>query len=234
MAIDTPTDTQALSAIRVVLVDDHDVVRFGLRAVLETERDIEVVGEATNGKEAIAVVQRLDPDVVIMDLSMDGMDGMTATRALIDRRVRARVIVLTMHEEDGYLIPALEAGASGYLVKSTAARELVNAIRNVMTGEVPVRAAAAQVLARRWARKGAEEQAREMYEELSEREQAVFTLFAQGYTSTQIGERLHISPKTVDTYRRRIHEKSGIGERADYVKLALTLGLLRTPDAEDE
>ena len=119
--------------IRVLLVDDHAVVRAGLRAVLGEAKDIDVVGEARNGREAIAFAERLRPDVIVMDLSMDEMDGATATKELAAAGSIAKVLILTMHTEDEYLVPALEAGASGYLVKSAADRELIAAVRTVAT-----------------------------------------------------------------------------------------------------
>jgi two-component system, NarL family, response regulator NreC len=212
--------------IRVLLVDDHSVFRLGLKALLATAPDIEVVGEASDGEEALRLCARLKPDVAIMDLTMSGMDGVAATRRLAQERSETRVLVLTMHEEESYLIPLLEAGAAGYLVKSAAGRELVDALRAVAAGDVFVRPAAASVLAKGWTRRATRGEAQAIYVTLSERERDVLTWFAQGYTSAQIGERLRISPKTVDTYRRRIAEKTGLSERADYVKLALELGLL--------
>jgi len=220
--------------IRVLLVDDHSVVRLGLAAVLGAERDIDVVGEASDGAEAVAAVERLRPDVVVMDLSMDGVDGMTATRRIAGAGAGApRVLVLTMHDEQEYLVPLLEAGASGYIVKSAAGRELLTAIRTVASGKLYVRPAAAPVLAHNVARRASGTDNEAMFRTLSEREQDVFRLFAQGYTSAQIGERLNISPKTVDTYRRRVNEKSGLVDRADYVRVALELGLLAAPPRDD-
>ena len=212
--------------IRVILADDHGVVRLGLRTLLGAAPDVEVVGEASNGTEAIALVETLDPDVVVMDLSMDGMDGAAATRELKRRQARARVLVLTMHEEDDYLIPLLEAGAQGYVVKSAVSTELLEALRTVAAGRTYVRPAAARVLAEGWTRRTQSDEAQARYESLSERERAVFLFIAQGYATSQIGERLHISAKTVDTYRRRVTEKLHVTERADYVRLALKLGLL--------
>ena len=216
--------------IRVLIVDDHSVVRLGLTAVLGAEPGIEVVGEAADGAQAVSAAARLCPDVVIMDLSMGGGEqGIDATRQIAAGGPDApRVLVLTMHDEEEYLIPVLEAGASGYIVKSAAGRELLTAIRTVAAGRVYVRPAAAPVLATSWARRATQTDTAAAFRTLSEREQDVFRLFAQGYTSAQIGERLNISPKTVDTYRRRVNEKTGLVDRADYVRVALELGLLTT------
>ncbi|HEV7990574.1 MAG TPA: response regulator transcription factor [Gemmatimonadaceae bacterium] len=219
-----------MTVIRVVLVDDHAIVRTGLKAVLAEEREIEVVGEASGGLEAIALLQRVPADVVVMDLSMSDGDGMTATKAITAERDRApRVLVLTMHAEEAYLEAVLEAGASGYLVKSTADRELVEAIRAVARGEIFVQPTAARVLAQGARRREEHATDRARYERLTERERAVMRLIAEGYTAPEIGEQLAISPKTVDTYKQRVNDKLGLTHRADYVKLALKLGLLQAP-----
>ncbi|MEP6732246.1 MAG: response regulator transcription factor [bacterium] len=215
--------------IRVVLVDDHAIVRTGLKAVLGAAPEIDVVGEAAGGHEAVALLERTEADVVVMDLSMADGDGISATRTIThDKQQRARVLVLTMHSEEAYLEAVLEAGASGYLVKSTADRELVDAVRAVARGDVWVQPAAARVLAQgaRRREERATDQAR--YERLTDRERAVMRLIAEGYTAPEIGEQLAISPKTVDTYKQRVNDKLGLTHRADYVKLALKLGLLRT------
>ena len=173
----------------------------------------------------------LDPDIVVMDISMAGLDGIAATRELTRRHSRARVLALTMHEEEAYLVPLLEAGAMGYVVKSDASKLLLDAVNTVAAGRRFVRPQAAQVLAEALAGRRAQDETRQRFESLSERERAVFKLMAQGYSSSQIGERLHISAKTVDTYRRRINEKLEIGERADYIRLALDMGLLTASEA---
>ena len=212
--------------IRIVLADDHAVVRAGLKAVLGTARDMHVVGEASNGLEAVALAERLKPDVVVMDLSMDQMDGSTATKEIVAKGLASKVLVLTMHAEEEYLIQVLEGGAAGYLVKSAADRELVEAVRTVARGELFVRPGAARVLAKGLTRKDPAKAEREQYERLTERERDVLRLVAEGYSAPEIGEKLFISPKTVDTYKQRIHEKMGLSHRAAYVQLALRLGLL--------
>ena len=212
--------------IRVLLVDDHAILRSGLKAVLGAARDIEVVGEASNGREALDQVQRLAPDVVVMDLTMAEMDGITATRALGERENPPRVLVLTMHAEEEYLLPVLEAGASGYLVKSAADRELIEAVRTVARGDMYVSPSAGRVLARGIRKKDEHAELRARYDKLTEREQVVLRLVAAGYTAPEIGEQLYISPKTVDTYKQRVNEKLGLQHRNDYVNLALKLGLL--------
>ena len=212
--------------IRIVLADDHAVVRAGLKAVLGTARDLMVVGEASNGLEAVALAERLKPDVIVMDLSMEQMDGSTATREIVKKGLPSKVLILTMHAEEEYLVGLLEAGAAGYLVKSAADRELVDAVRTVARGELFVRPAAARVLAQGLTRKDPAKAEREKFEKLTERERDVLRLVAQGFSAPEIGEQLFISPKTVDTYKQRIHEKMGLSHRAEYVQLAVRLGLL--------
>jgi DNA-binding NarL/FixJ family response regulator len=214
-------------SIRVVLVDDHAIVRTGLKAVLADAPDIEVVGEASGGNEAVALVERSPVDVVVMDLSMADGDGLTATRELTHRSDGPRVLVLTMHAEEAYLEAVLEAGASGYLGKATADRDLVEAIHAVARGEIYVQPSAARVLAQGARRRDEQATDRARYERLTDRERAVFGLIAEGYTAPEIGEQLAISPKTVDTYKQRVNDKLGMTHRADYVKLALKLGLLQ-------
>lgn len=212
--------------IRVVLADDHAVVRAGLKAVLSSAKDIEVVAEAKNGLEAVSYAERFKPDVVVMDLSMPELDGTAATKQIVDKGLTSKVLVLTMHAEEDYLVPLMEAGAAGYLVKSAADRELVDAVRAIAHGDVYVRPAAARVLAKNLTKKDPEKVNRERFEKLTQREQDVLRLVAQGFSAPEIGERLYISPKTVDTYKQRIHEKLGLAHRSDYVQFALKLGLL--------
>ncbi|HXF23734.1 MAG TPA: response regulator transcription factor [Gemmatimonadaceae bacterium] len=212
--------------IRVILADDHAVVRAGLRAVLGAAPDIDVIGEASNGTEAVQLADTLDPDVVVMDLTMDGMDGTAATREIVAKHLRARVLVLTMHAEEDYLIPVLEAGAAGYLMKNAADRELVDAVRTVARGDMFIRPSAAKILAQGVTKKDPLNADRTRFERLTDREQNVLRLTAQGYSAPEIGERLFISPKTVDTYKQRIGDKLGLTHRAEYIAFALKLGLL--------
>ena len=212
--------------ITVVLVDDHAVVRAGLKAVLSTAKDVKVIGEGSNGKDAISLAQRLDPDVIVMDLSMGEMDGAEATKELKAKDTRSKILILTMHAEDTYLVPLLEAGVSGYLVKSAADRELIDAVRAVAHGDVYMQPSAARALAQRIQRKAEHADERTRFEKLTEREQNVLKLVARGYSAPEIGEKLFISSKTVDTYKQRINEKLGLTHRSDYVDFALKIGLL--------
>lgn len=214
------------SVIRVLLADDHTVVRSGLKAVLGTAKDIMVVGEAATGTQATAMAERCSPDVVVMDLDMPDGDGLEATKAIVAKGPRPRVLVLTMHSEEEHLLPVLQAGAAGYLVKSAADRELVDAVRAVAHGDVYVQQSAGRVLVHGLTRKDPAKADRDRYEALSARERDVLRFTAQGYTAPEIGTKLTISAKTVDTYKQRINEKLGLTHRADYVRLAVRLGLL--------
>jgi DNA-binding NarL/FixJ family response regulator len=215
--------------IRVVLVDDHAIVRTGLKAVLADAPEIDVVGEASGGNEAVELLTQTAADVVVMDLSMSDGDGLTATRAITGTGDGTRVLVLTMHAEEAYLEAVLEAGASGFLGKTTADRDLVEAVRAVDRGEIFVQPTAARVLAQGARRRDEQATDRARYERLTDREREVMRLIAEGYTAPEIGEQLAISPKTVDTYKQRVNDKLGLTHRADYVKLALKLGLLQAP-----
>jgi DNA-binding NarL/FixJ family response regulator len=215
-----------IDIINVLLADDHAIVRAGLKAVLGVAPDIRVIGEASNGADAVAMAERLKPHVVIMDLTMPGGDGVSATKSLAAATNPPKVLVLTMHTEEEYLMPVLKAGASGYLVKSAADRDLVDAIRAVMRGEMYVQQNAGRVLARGFVAKDPAGEERARFDRLTDRERNVLVLVARGYSAPEIGDRLSISPKTVDTYKQRVNEKLGVTHRADYVRIAMRLGLL--------
>jgi DNA-binding NarL/FixJ family response regulator len=217
--------------IRVILADDHAVVRAGLKTVLSSARDITVMSEASSGREAVALADRYKPDVVVMDLVMPDTNGVEATRQIVTSG-SAKVLVLTMHTGDEHLAAALTAGASGYLVKSAAERELVDAVRAVARGDVYVQPAAVRVVAQRLERTERVATDRARLERLTDREREVLRLVAEGYGAPDIGERLSISAKTVDTYRRRINEKLGISHRPEYVRFALRVGMLSLETTE--
>jgi len=216
--------------IRVVLADDHAVVRAGLKAVLTSARDIAVVGEAGTGREAVALATRLKPDVLVMDLSMPDLDGTAATKEIVSQGLATRVLVVTMYVEEEYLVSLMEAGAAGYLLKTDADRELATAIRAIAHGDIYVRSVAARVLAKNLIKKDPAQSEREQFKKLTDRERAVLRLVGLGYSAPEIGQRLFISPKTVDTYKQRIQEKVHLSHRSHYVQFALKLGLLTQSD----
>jgi len=214
--------------IRVALIDDHTIVRAGLKALLRGAPDIVVVGEAASGSEAVALATRTGADVVVMDLDMPGGDGASATRALAREAPSVRVLILTMHTEEERLLPLLDDGARGYLAKDAADRELLDAIRVVASGDIYVRPSVARLLASAIVptAKPATSMAGR-YEGLSERERTVLQLVAEGFNGPEIGARLGITAKTVDTYKQRIQDKLGLSHRSDYVRFALEAGLLK-------
>jgi DNA-binding NarL/FixJ family response regulator len=214
------------TTIRVILVDDHAMVREGLRVLLRNAHDISVVGEADNGVAALEVAQRVAPDVVVLDLDMPGGPGVDALRDLGRLMPQVRVLILTVHLERERLLPLLEAGARGYLTKNAASRDLVEAIRVVAAGEIYVRPSAARLLAAAVVPEQASESAQSRYRTLSDREQTILRMVAEGYSGAEIARHLSISSKTVDAYKRRVQEKLGLDHRTDYVRFAIEAGLL--------
>jgi two-component system response regulator NreC len=211
--------------ISVLLVDDHAMFRAGIRALLEAEGHVEVVGEGSSGDEAVDLVRALKPDVVVMDLSMPGSNGLEATRRIAALELDTNVLVLTVHAEEEYLVPVVEAGASGYLTKTSADTDLLEAIRIVARGQVFLPPKATTLLLKQY--KAAEADGEAGLRDLSTREQEVLALTAEGFSSREIGKKLFISPKTVDTYRSRIMDKLGLNHRSELVRFALKVGLLK-------
>ena len=211
--------------IRVFLADDHAVLRAGLRALLSREPDMEVVGEAASGSEALKKVEELQPDVVLMDISMPGMEGLEATAQIKQRAPGTKVLILTMHEDRRYLLPALKAGAAGYVVKRAADAELIGAIRAVQRGEAFLHPSMAKLLVEEYA--GGRASGASEGQPLSDREGEVLRLIAEGLSYKEMADRLGISVKTVETYRERIKEKLSLHSRAELVRYALEQGLLR-------
>jgi len=208
--------------IRVLLADDHAIVRAGLKEILSDTRDIEVTGEATNGQEALAQVRTRDFDVAVLDLSMPGRSGIELIRLVKDEKPGLRVLVLTMHSEHQYAVRALKAGASGYLTKESAADQLVAAIRRVAAGGAYVSAETAERLALdAGARAAGPPHAR-----LSDREFQVFQMIARGEAVGEIARRLSLSVKTVSTHKTRIMEKMGFDNPSELIRYALENKLL--------
>ncbi len=212
--------------IRILLVDDHAVLRAGLKALLDAEPDMQVVGEAPTGEEGIEKARELRPDVVVMDLSMPGMGGLEATRHIAQLEQDSRILVLTVHAEEEYLLPVLEAGGSGYVTKASADTELIEAVRTVARGEVFLSPSAAKLLLKGFREAEAGKEPSPL-ERLTDREREVAALTAEGFSATEIGKKLFISPKTVDTSRSRIMEKLGLKHRSELVRFALRTGLLK-------
>lgn len=215
-----------MSKIQVLLADDHMVVRLGLKALIDSEPDMEVVGEAENGQEAIDQARALGPHVIVMDISMPEMDGLEATRRIRAEQPDCHILILTVHAQERYLFPVLKAGAAGYVLKSTVDTELLDAIRTVANGSAFLYPSATRLLLEDYLDQLNQMPAQDAYEQLSEREREVLKLLALGYTAAQAADKLAISPKTVETYRTRIMQKLNLHSRVDLVQYALARGLL--------
>jgi two-component system response regulator NreC len=217
--------------IRLLVVDDHPVVRAGLCTFLNAQPDMQVIGEAVDGAEAIERAGELCPDVVVMDITMEGMGGLAATREITERLPECKVLVLTVHNSVEYLRQALEVGATGYVLKQAADTELAVAIRAVQRGEIYVYPVFTRVLLGDWAHDGEMDTSSQpdSYEMLSPREKQVLRLVVLGYTSRQIAEQLYLSIKTVGTYRSRLMSKLNLKSRPALVRYALRRGLLEDP-----
>ena len=214
--------------IRVLLADDHAVLRVGLRALLGAEPDMEVVGEAANGRQAVEKAKALRPDIVVMDISMPVMDGLEATRQIRELGLPCQTVMLTVHAEEEYLFQTLQVGGSGYVLKTSADTELIEAIRLAHRGEVFLYPSAVKRLLQEYLKGRAGDRRHD--ETLSARERDVLKLTAAGYTNQEIAAKLVISPKTVDTYRQRIMEKLNLHHRSELVRYALRTGLLTATD----
>ena len=221
-----------MKKIRVVLADDHVMLRSGLKLLLNGQMDIEVVGEASDGTEAVSKTAELKPDVLLLDITMSNMGGIDALRTIKEKRPSISILILTMHENEAYLLEALKAGASGYILKKAADNELMSAIRAVYSGEVFIpssltRSVVEEMVSGSVSR---EESVDNDQEQLSPRELEVLTLVAQGYTNQQIADRLYLSVKTVETYKARVMEKLSLGSRVELVRYALQHGFLSKDD----
>lgn len=225
-----------MAAIKLMLVDDHDVVRTGLRAYLATQEGIEVVAEASSGRQALERAVQTQPNVIVMDITMPDMDGLEATRQLKKILPEARILALTVHEDKQYLFEMILAGASGYLTKQAAAEELTSAVRAVYLGNVYLQPTLARYLLDDYRRLLQQSPAQSAGSQagppgkgldiLSERERQVLELIANGLTNPQIGTKLGISPKTVARHRERIMNKLDLHTCSDLVKYAIRTGLV--------
>jgi two-component system response regulator NreC len=214
-----------MQKIRVVIADDHAVLRAGLRMLINTQPDMIVVAEAGDGLAAVIQATETKPDVVVMDITMPAMGGIQAIEQIRQALPQTQILVLTMHDDTAYLRSALAAGASGYVVKKSADSELISAITAVHRGQMFVDLASSggaiqQALLREPSRPGDPKSL------LSQRERAVLTLVAEGYTNQQVADRLCLSVKTIETYRMRLAEKLGLRTRADLTRYALEIGLI--------
>jgi len=216
--------TKADTKIRILLADDHQVLRSGLRALLNMEPDFDVVGEASNGIEAVKLAETLRPDIIVMDVSMPEMDGLKAAEEIQSLGLKAKIVILTVHADEQYLFQTLKAGASGFVHKSSADSELIDAIRTANRGDVFLYPSAIKKLLEEYLR--GESRESDEKDPLTNREREVLKATVEGYTNNEIAEQLVISPKTVDTYRQRIMEKLNLHHRSELIRYALKRGYL--------
>jgi len=214
-----------MAKIRLLLVDDHEIVRAGLRMLFQAETDIEIVGEVGSGAEAIEAVGALKPDVVLMDVVMAGMNGIEATRRIKETYPDTAVLALTMHEDEQYFFEMLQAGASGYVPKRAAPDDLVSAVRIVYQGNVFLYPSLAKVLVRRYLNGGGRD-TDPLLEQLTPREREVLTHIAEGHTNREIATALGISVRTVDRHRENIMSKLNLHSRVELTKYAIERGLI--------
>ena len=214
-----------MNKIRVLVVDDHTIVRDGICALLALVGDMEVVGEAGNGSEALKMVKALEPDVVLMDIAMPIMGGLEATRRIRKEFPRTRVLALTQHDDKEFVFPVIEAGASGFISKVAASSELASGIRSVCRGDSYLSPTVAKVLVENYQHRGSRGD-HDPYNQLTERERDVLQLVAEGHTTQEIADLLVVSPKTVEGHKTNLMAKLGIHNRIDLVKYALRKGII--------
>lgn len=209
--------------LRILIADDHGILRAGLRALLNGEPELEVVAEASDGEEAMVMVTRHQPDLVLLDMNMPGLNGVETTRALLNHHPELKVLILTVHEDFGLVREALQAGAAGYIIKRAMESELINAIRAIARGEIYVHPAMTRALLES---PGKDTAVSNNTDQLTTREVDVLRLLVQGYTNKQIGEKLNISIRTVETHRANVTSKLGINSRVELLRFATQNGLV--------
>lgn len=211
--------------IRLLLADDHILVRDGLRMILEAQADMIVVGEAADGREAVTLAAQLQPDVIIMDIAMPELNGIEATRSILDENPRAGIVMLSMHLSSEYIVRALRAGARGYLLKASASMELIAAVRAVAQGHRYLAQRVSASLVEKVVIRGNDERQDSPLERLSTREREILQLIAEGKSTTAIADVLSLSPSTVDTYRSRLMQKLHLTDLSGVIKFAIRHGL---------
>jgi len=216
-----------MAKLRILLADDHTVVRQGLRKVLEERQEWEVVAEAGDGRDAVRQAEELNPDVAIIDIAMPLLNGIEATRQIVKRSPTTRVLILTMYSDEAYVNQILQAGATGYLLKDSADVDLIQAVSAVSMGKSFFSPAVARVMLDDYVRQVAHKGVADRYELLSEREREIFQLIAEGKANKEIATILSISPSTVETHRARIMEKLDLHSAAEIVLYAVRKGVIR-------
>ncbi len=220
----------ASAKITVLLADDHTILRQGIRTLLETQPDMEVVGEATNGREAVELARQLRPLVILMDISMPLLNGLEATRLIKKELPAVQVVVLTMHENEEYLVNILQAGATGYVLKQAADRELIEAVRIASRGDTYLYPRIARLLVTDYLRRvetGVPDERDAAYDTLTQREREILKLIAEGHTNKEIAELLVLSVKTVENHRYSLMNKLNAHDRGELIKYAIRVGLIQ-------
>ncbi len=212
-------------ATKILLADDHKIVRDGLRMLFENEAGLEVVGEAGNGWETLKLAQKLNPDVVIMDITMPGLNGIDTTQRITNELPNVKVIALSMHSDRRFVSGMLEAGASGYLLKDCAIEELASAVRAVSLNQTYLSPRIADIVVKNYINKAGRNKS-ELFPSLTNREREILQLLAEGRSARQIAGFLHVSIKTVETHRRNIMFKLDLGSTAELIKYAINEGLI--------
>lgn len=215
-----------MSKIRILVVDDHTLFRQGIVGLLESQHDVEVVGQAGNAKDALTAAVELSPDVVLMDISMPGTSGLTATAEIKARSPKANVLILTIHDREDYLYQALRSGASGYVLKGADIHDLLDAVRTAYRGEVYLYPTATKALVADYLRRARTGEDRAGYDGLTDREREILHLIAQGKTTPEIAAELYLSPHTVQTHRDHIMSKLDLHTKAALIKYAIAKGLI--------
>ena len=216
--------------IKLILCDDHQLVRAGLRRVLEDRSDMQVVGEAASGEDLLQLLRDIVPDVILMDVKMPGIGGLEATRRVLQRYPEVRIIAVSMYMEEPYPTRLLTAGARGYISKDAAAEEVVAAIQRVAAGGVYVESSVASTLAQNLIQGTQPEKS--PFERLSDREMQVMLMITQGQNNQAISDSLHLSPKTVSTYRYRLFDKLGVSNDVGLTRMAMRYGLLEETEGD--
>ena len=212
--------------IRLLLVEDHEVVRAGIKMLLENQPDLVIVGEARDGAEAIGLSRSLVPDVIVMDLTLPDISGIEITRQLKQEKPELAIVALTIHEDDQYFFAMLQAGASGYVPKRAASEDLINAIRTASKGEIYIYPSLTKTLVSDFVARSGQEPEKQAIQGLTSREAVVFGLLAEGLSNDQVGERLSISKHTVARHRENLMRKLGLHSRSELVKFAIRKGLI--------
>jgi two-component system, NarL family, response regulator NreC len=210
-----------MSKLRILVADDHGIVRQGLRFVLEKQADMEVAGEATDGREAVRLAEELNPNVIVMDIGMPQLNGLEAAAQIVKRNTEAAVIILSMHTDEVYLVRALTSGVKGYLVKGSADQDLVAAVRAVAVGKCFFSPVIAQMLAEDYTRQLQQKQVQDSYDLLTEREKEVLQLLAEGKSNKEVATVLNVSPYTVETHRTHLMQKLNLHNTAEIVLYAV-------------